>query len=346
MRIKSVLHILSEIRYLRSILKKYSSCFAAGKYIVFDGFRAMSLNDESTLKRAHLYFDKPGVSARMASIASKLNKINYYTNKNKKSTSEYDAFYTANNFDKVREVKLFSFKRNKILTVCTSLAEMEKQLKQYDRFKNAYSMPEVKRYEAYPNSFEISMIDIKEFPGNKLALESISKATAAFNPSPDALKRVSVKELIAHPYDNAEMNSLLDNLCDQIDDTMMDIAIPFSIQHGDLSKDNLLYGECDGKKDFWWIDWEHADERVFFYDYFFYIINSALYYDTLAYEHYMNGDADEDLKRFFAHFGLIFDPTKKKDYFLIFAIIFLKERVCNANYIEALKIYCKFINTH
>ena len=127
---------------------------------------------------------------------------------------------------------------------------------------------------------------------------------------------------------------------------MMDIAIPLSLQHGDLSKDNLLYGECDGKKDFWWIDWEHADERVFFYDYFFYITNSAIYYDTLAYEHYMSGEADEDLKCFFDHFGLKYTPERKKDYFLIFSVVFLKERVCDTGRLETLKTYCNFINTH
>lgn len=345
MKIKSVLHILKEIKYMKSVIKKYGDLLSCGKYILFDGFRAMSLNDTETLKRAHIYFDKPGISPRMASIAQKLNKISFFANKNKKSTAEYDAIYTANNFDKEREVKLFSFKKNRILTICTSHEEKDKQISQYELFGKAYSMPEVKENKNYTNSFEISMIGLKNFPGDDMALKAISRSTIDYNPKIDGLIQKRVSNLISYDYNNEEMASLLDDLSSKIDQRILDMHIPLCVQHGDLSKDNLLFGEADGKTNFWWIDWEHAKERVFFYDYFFYIMNSAMYYDTLAYEHYMSGNADEDLKNFFAHFGLDFIPEKKRDYYLVFAIIFLKERVCDLGHIATLKTYCKFINT-
>ena len=87
-------------------------------------------------------------------------------------------------------------------------------------------------------------------------------------------------------------------------------------------------------------------ERIFFYDYFFYIINSAIYYDTKAYECYMSGEADENLKDLFSHFGLEFDSKKRRDYFLLFAVAFLKERVCDFGRVAALKTYCDFIESH
>lgn len=346
MRIRSALNILREIKYMKSVIKRYGDRLSKGKYILFDGFRAMALNDSATLNRAHPYFDKPGIRPRMASIAAKLNKFGYYSNNNNKTTSEYEAFYTANNYDKVREVKLFSFKRNKILTVCTSAADAEKQIKQYNNFGNTYSMPTIKKSDYYPNSFEISMIKLKDFPGDSTALKTISQSTVNFNSSSDTLNRVLIKDLITCSYENEDINFHLKILIDQIDKSLLDIELPLCIQHGDLSKDNLLYGECDGTENFWWIDWEHARERVFFYDYFFYIINSALYYDNHAYDYYMSGCADENMKNFFAHFGLTFDPQKRRDYFLIFAVIFLKERVCDVGRVEALKMYCDFIATH
>ena len=346
MKIKSVLNIFREIRYMKSVLKAYSDRLSAGKYVLFDGFRAMALNDSQTLTHAHSYFDKPGINPRMASVARKLNKMGYYTNKNKRSTAEYEAFYTANNYDKCREVKLFSFRNQKILTICTSASEAEKQISQYKLYSKAYSMPTVKKNESYPNAFEISMISLKDFPGNVLALNSISQSTVRFYPATNNLARMPARELIKHVYNNSEIDLLLGELCSKIDPSVLDLEIPLCVQHGDLSKDNLLYGECDGKIDFWWIDWEHAKERPFFYDYFFYIINSALYYDVGAYEYYMNGGADQDMEMFFKHFGLSFDKEKRKDYFLIFAVYFLKERVCDFGRVAALKKYCEFIQTH
>ncbi len=346
MRIKSVLHILREIQYMKSVMKQYGDRLSQGKYFLFNGFRAMALNEPTTLEQAGPYFDKPGKNARMAKIAAKLNNFGYYSNRNKKSTSEYEAVYTANNYDKKREVKLFSFRNKKILTICTSADEAEKQIQQYEQWGRIYRMPAVQKSDSYPNSFEISMVTLEEFPGDDLALHTISESTMKFRLLEDELDCKKVNDLIKYSYEDEEMNALLGDLTVQIDARLLELEIPVCLQHGDLSKDNLIYGESDGKTAFWWIDWEHAGERIFFYDYFFYIINSALYYDTCAYDYYMNGGADEELKNFFAHFGLAFDSKKRRDYFLIFAVIFLKERVCAYGRVEALRMYCEFIAKH
>jgi hypothetical protein len=162
----------------------------------------------------------------------------------------------------------------------------------------------------------------------------------------EELKKKSVRELISFSYGDGEMDRLLAELASQISESALNTELPLCVQHGDLSKDNLMYGESDGKVDFWWIDWEHAGERVFFYDYFFYIINSAMFFDTKAYMCYASGDADKALGSFFARFGVEFAPEKKRDYFLIFAIVFLKERVCDRGFIEAMRKYCDFINSN
>ena len=209
----------------------------------------------------------------------------------------------------------------------------------------AYQMPCVKANERYKNSLEVSLIDLKPIPSDKAALDSIAYATAKFS-SGKKLQSASVGELISFAYENEEMNLMLEKIVKSIDRSLLDISIPLCMQHGDLSKDNLIYGESEGKTAFWWIDWEHAGERVFFYDYFFYIINSGLYYDTKSYECYMSGECDSALGDFFSQFGLVFDPDKRKDYFMIFAVIFLKERVCDKGSVTALKQYLDFIEAH
>ena len=343
MKIKTALKIIGEIGYLRSLIKRYGDSLANGKYYLYNSFRALSLDEPSSRERSYPYFNRTNANPRFASLALKLNKFGAFHNRNKKTRGEYEAIYVANNHDKVREVKLFSFKRGKILTLCTCCDEMEKQLTQYESFSKSFNMPMVKASDKYQNAIEISMVDLREFPGDKAALDGIALTNANANYG-RTLHSKTVKELIEFSYDNDEMNSLLSELTSKIDPSLLYLPIPLCPQHGDLSKDNLMYGESDGVTDFWWIDWEHAGERVFFYDYFFYVLNSAIYFDKNALDCYLNGEADEGLRRLFESAGSSFDPNKRKDIFLIFAVVFLKERVCDKGFLSALKTYCKFIS--
>lgn len=343
MNIKTIIKILRETKYIRSVLKKYGDSLVCGIYYQHKSFRALSLDEPEIRERARIYFDKGGSGKRMQSVAKALNKIHFFKNKNKRSSEEYEGFYSANNYDKIREIKLFSFKRNKILTICTSPDEMQKQIDQYKIFGSAYNMPSVKKNNKYGNSFEISMIDLKKYIGERFAFENIIRSTIAYNPCPKELILTSVKDLTAFSCKNEEQRFYMTKLVEKIDPSLMDMTIPSCIQHGDLSKDNLLYGECDGKVDFWWIDWEHAGNRVFFYDLFFYMVNSALFGDSVALNHYVNGDIDKEMSDYFSHFGLVYDKKYRFDYLLIFMIPFLVERVCPNATTTALKQYYEII---
>ncbi|MBR3805815.1 MAG: hypothetical protein IKJ13_03150 [Clostridia bacterium] len=342
MRIKTILKIAGEIRFVKSVLCRYGDSLARGRYYQHNSFRALSLDEGETREKARLYFDKNDSGKRMAAIAKKLSSIGYYKNKNKRSTEEYEAFYIANNYDKKREIKLFSFKNNRILTICTSAEEANKQILQYERFSGAYNMPRVKKIEKYNDAFEISMIDLRNFEGEASAFENICNSTVDNNPNVSVLDIVLAKELIEFSYDG-EIDYYMRKIVDKISPSLMDIRISLCVQHGDLSKENLIYGECEGKLDFWWIDWEHVGERVFFYDYFFYIINSSLYYNMNAFKSYIAGESDDVLKKMFAHFALEFNSEKRFDYFLLFTISFLKERVCSKGGLPVLKTYYELI---
>lgn len=342
MKIKTAIFILREVLYMASVFRKYGESLAQGRYYQYDCFRAFSLDTPESKKNSFEYFNRNIVNKRMAEIARLLNKIGFYKNTNRKSTEEYEGIYIANNYDKVRETKLFSFKNSKILTVCTSSDEVKKQLEQYELLVKAYNMPPVKNNEKYENSYEISMVELKSFDDERPAFENICKSIVAYNTEMETLKFISVKELIEFSYDE-EINSYLQKIADKIDPSLLKIKIPLCLQHGDLSKENLIYGECGEKIDFWWIDWEHAMERVFFYDLFFYIINPAFYDDMKPFESYISGEADDIISNMFEHFGLDFDAEKRFDIFLIFAIIFLKERVCEKSGLLVVKKYFELI---
>ena len=254
MKLKTVLFILGEIRYLRSIVKKYAELLSPGKYRLFPGFKSMALDAPETLECAQAYFNKPGVNTKMASLADKLNKIGYFKNRSKRSSAKYEAFYTANNHDKVREVKLFSFTRGKILTICTSKAEAERQIEQYKLLCGSYNMPMVEADDSISNAIEVSMVRLCSCSDDVLFAKSICDSVISFNPHPEDLCRSRVSDLISFSYDNEEMNTILRALSDEIDPSLLNILISLCLQHGDLSKDNLIYGESDGKLGFWWID--------------------------------------------------------------------------------------------
>ena len=343
MKLKTVIDIIQEISYLHSILKRYGGSLENGRYHLFNSFRAMSLVDSKD--NATVYFGWAKSYPKKMKVAKFLNKIGYFKN-HSKTTAEYEAFYSANNYDKLREIKLFSFKRGKILTLCTSQSEAEKQIEQHGLFSSAYNMPKVEKKDRYPNSFEISMIDVKSTPSDLDALKTILDCTTKYNQSTKYLNRKIGRKLIEFSYENQEINALLNSICEKINASVLESEIPMCMQHGDLSKENLIYGQADDKIGFWWIDWEHAGERIFLYDFFFYIINSAMYFDTKALDCYLNGDLDDALNCLFQHFGLSFSPKNKKDWLLIFMIVFLKERVCGFGRIDALKKYCWFINEY
>ena len=344
MKIRSAFSVYKEIRYLKSVIKKYGDSLAQGNYHLFGCFRSMSLAEPEIMALASPYIGKQALSNIKTSIACELNRIHFFKNKNKKTNGKYEAFYSANNFDNKREVKLFSFKEKKILTICTAPQEAEKQLWQFQAFSKQYPMPFVKASDTYPCAYEISMVDLQAFPGDVMALGAIADCGMKAIALQDAeLQKASARELIAHSYENTEMNEMLAELISHINDDLLAENIPLCLQHGDLSKDNLIYGDADGKRDFWWIDWEHAAKRPFFYDYFFYILNSAIYFDDKALQSYMNGEGDESLSSLFEAYNLVYDPQKKKDYFLLFAIVFLKERVCDLGNVVALKEYCAYL---
>ena len=325
MTIKGIAGILREIKYFKSVMREYGDSLVRGKYHIHPVFRAISLYDPDIGKAAREYFDKykPARGVRIASHC--LNKIGFLHNKNKQSTEEYEAIYTANNYDVIREVKLFSFRRKKVLTVCTSNDEQEKQIHLFELLSGAYNMPRVKRGYKYPNCLEISMITMKD--GDELnALRSIADCTAKYNTAVNNYLRISVKKLVELSLD-CEDASHLEMLIGKIDSSFYDLPIPLCLQHGDLSKDNLIYGECDGKTDFWWIDWEHVGERIFFYDYFFYIVHSAMFYDMRALQRFVKGESDEFLGALFAQFGLEYCKDKRFNYLLIFMVAFFKERL-------------------
>ena len=153
-----------------------------------------------------------------------------------------------------------------------------------------------------------------------------------------------VSEILNFEDQNEEFKDVLMDLASNLTPDILDGKIATCIQHGDLSRDNLIYGKSEENTGFWWIDWEHARERIFFYDYFFYMLNTAMYFsDKSAIISYLNGEFDYYLVNWFNQFGLEYNTNHRKDYFIVFTLDFLKQRVCNLGNIKTLKAYCDLV---
>ncbi len=345
MRLKTIKLVLHEIRYYKKLIKQHGDSLLPGHYVLFPNMRAIVADNAFSMKKARTYFKNATPSKRTLKLILKLNQTNYYFNKNKGESKKYEALYAANNYDKVREVKLFSFQRKEILTLCTSEEECRKQVLEYEKWHSYFKMPPVSKRDGYNNAYEISMVELKQRPSDLMALDSILECYSIYRKtSNEDLIKESMSKIVDFCY-SEEINLILEKLVSNISSEVLELKIPVCLQHGDLSRDNLLYGECQDIVDFWWIDWEHARSRLFFYDYFFYILNTAIYFSDLeAIKRYLNGDCDVALKKYFEIFNIEYNPKNRKDYFIIFAIAFLKERVCDLGNIQALEMYYNFIN--
>lgn len=344
--LKQIKRVFSEICYFKRLLNRYAEFLLPGRYSLYPTLRAIVADNPASKEKAKPYFDKKTSVSKSAKLILKANQLGFFRNKKGGDLEKFEAIYSANNYDAVREIKLFSFERKEILTVCTCAEACQRQLQEYAALHEFFGMPRVSGYDALDNAYKICMVTLVPRISDVCALENISQCISAYGAAHPAKKAdVSVSQLMEFSYACSEFNDLLNKLAQKCDLDGIPAEVPLCFQHGDLSRDNLIYGDSDGKTDFWWIDFEHAGARVFFYDYFFYILNTALYYsDTSALDAYFTGVCDEHLKAFFSQFGWQYDPALRKDYFMIFAIAFLKERVCDLGNLAALRMYCDFIN--
>lgn len=345
-KLKMLIHYYRECNYLKKIFKQYGKSLLPGKYKILPNMRAIVINKQNVLNKAQLYFPKREYSKHSIYIVKFLNFLHGF--KNKSLAGSYEAIYTANNYDEIREVKLFSFKGKKILTICVSKHALEKQLALYQKWHKIFRIPEIQKSHIYENAFEIQMIDITKRSFDIQALKNIIRCcTLAYRIKQPNSKRININEIIHCKYDNPEINILLTKVIESVDPIILQQTYPLCFQHGDLSPDNLIYGVSNGITDYWWIDWEHARERIFFYDLFFYMLNVAVYFNNSVFlDSYFKGEHNDILEEYFANFCLEYFEDKNKDYFLIFALLFLKERVCEHGKVAALKMYIDFFEKY
>lgn len=342
MHLKTIKRYFTQIRFVKKTFKKYKNLLCKGKYELLPCMRIILLKDDEIKELGTKYFGSMTGSKTSTRISNLVNK--FFALRNKKSKKDlYQAIYIANNYDKEREIKLFSFNQKEILTICTDEQSCNKQISQYETLRKFFGMPKVSQYNEIEHAYKISMVDVLSHPSDDEAIKNIVDCMMKYHKQNDS-NVISISEILNFNDENEEAKKMLLEIASYLTPNILDKKIATCLQHGDLSRDNLIYGTCEESTGFWWIDWEHLRERIFFYDFFFYMLNTAIYFeDKNALNSYLSGKYDENMFDWFKQFGSEYDDNCRKDYFIVFAIDFLKQRVCPLNNIRILKSYCDFI---
>lgn len=340
MKIVSLFRFLFHLSYVKRQFKRCKNHLAPGRYVLLPCMRAFSMDERGVLDFAEKYFPEKNHSRIKLAIVSILNRVGVFTNK--KWGGKYQALYIANNYDKVREMKLFSFWEKKILTICASSTSFEKELDQFERLSATYNMPSVVPSLNCENSYEIDMIELLPKPNALSALRNIAdahKGTAVVEESESA----TFAQILDVAKNNTVYVSIAHAVAEKLSPNSLDAVFPFRIQHGDLSQDNLFYGSCKGEEGYWWIDWEHEDLRLFFYDFYFYILNSAYCSHDLSPLHtYLRGECDDTLAEWFSLVGMRYCDKQREEYLWVYFLSFLNERV---HAIDVAQKYFSFLET-
>ena len=103
--------------------------------------------------------------------------------------------YIANNYDKEREIKLFSFNQKEILTICTDEQSCNKQISQYETLHKFFGMPRVSQYNEIEHAYKISMVDVLSRPSDDEAIKDIVDCMMKYRKQNDS-NVISISEIL------------------------------------------------------------------------------------------------------------------------------------------------------
>lgn len=248
MGILAWINYLKQLRYMKRVLKKHAHLLLPGEYRMFPSMRALVANHQDIITQASTYFIHHTKSNRENPAVRLINKTSYFTNK---KNGTYEAVYVANNREKLREVKLFSFSESKILTFCTGDDTCRNQISEYAELSSSYGMPQTQLYDQKHHAVYVSMITPAPRPAEPHALSTIINCTIKYNTPIRIVEKLSLPEILDFSSFPTEIQQIMSAITNKIDFSAIPTSIPLCMQHGDISQDNLMYGAADGETKFY-----------------------------------------------------------------------------------------------
>ena len=247
--------------------------------------------------------------------------------------------------------KIFDLINKKVLLTFAAKEEYEKIILDYNYFKDYFPQPRI--IKTCDNSFKIieEFIAFKPYyEWNKIDFTNI--VNDVFNKTMNYFKDILDQEnyFLKSPAELMEnMNKvepLLENIKNGIREEVRKTKFPYIKLHGDLWTSNLLINENDGSLKY--IDFEHSDDFVFFYDIFlliwtdFYLNKNNIFVNEL-----MCGNYDFYFESIFSLFKMEFKKEYRLDYINIFFLEYYKARWLSASetgLIKTHELYKEFMS--
>ncbi|MGE6260641.1 phosphotransferase family protein [Heyndrickxia sporothermodurans] len=249
------------------------------------------------------------------------------------------------------DIRIFDLTRNKVLTVFSRKKDYNSVIENYGKFKPFFHIPTVlwKSDEDLLIIEELIIFQPKTNWGNDDYL-LIMKVTFELYLTFFKNKQEKIHSFITpqNLFQSLPGEVEIKDLWMKISKEITNMKLPYTLLHGDLWTSNILYKKSDDF-DVYFIDWEYSSEFIFFYDLFnmmwleVYMNNNYVYV-----EKYVNGDYDLYFYNMFAIFDLKFQSKYKQDYFIIYFLEFMKNRLSyfdTNNVLFIIPHFMKFLDT-
>lgn len=350
MRISSIVRRIEQISYVYKTFHELSPYMQRGQYCLQDNMRSLIRKED--VNKYSIYFRKEPKGKCDRLLIRLLNTGAIFTANGKYVPCDemYGALYIANNYDEIREVKLLDVVNEKVKVFFVDKKSKEEFIELNYYLSEICHMPKIHSKKERNNGLTLSLIKRMNFPKESGAIEDICNTHVRMlynvGKCPVFEKRYC-GTYASKARIGAEAKELIEELLQHIPQKLCDIQYTTCLQHGDLSADNMIYGKADGYEGYWWIDWEHLQERVFFYDVFFYIINTAVMdQNYVPTEEFLAGCYDKCLMKLFETAGHEYVAVERKQLFLLFVIDFIKERLGKSGHQKAVAQYREYLEKY
>lgn len=239
-------------------------------------------------------------------------------------------------------VKIFDFQNNKVLSILTDAAEYLHVLETYEQFKDNIPMPAI----LFTNEEQLLIVEelIVFKPNDNWVEEDYLYVMAdIFTRYIDYFKSCDMNGISTFLSPSHIVSALPDEqltlyIKTKINPELMNLPLPLVKLHGDLWTSNTLI-EAETYQ-IHYIDWEYSKELFFFYDFFTIMWIEFYENDYEVYiENYVKGEYDHQLMAVFILFNITFQPALRLDYFHIFFLSYIKERIKNYDKKGKMTIY-------
>lgn len=337
--------LLKEKRIIQTKMYSNIDMLTCGKYYLstFEGKRIAYIKNKQTInfiKKNTKRNNNIRVISQIKMIVKNMIKLLLVIKIKKRKKGSFNAELIM--ITEKDDVKFFNFKKQKVSTYFKGSGY--EQVKKVNFTFSKYFLMTHLSFNDEKKLYVEKLIDFKPFnhwtKGEKnMALERtiLNYISYAKDSNKRNIRITSLMEKFNQTVNNKKIKTKLNNLINR--QTYMEV-FPVIQSHGDIHFKNILLSN----KEYYFIDWEHSKEIIFFYDLINILVVEAMANDYSYIKNFLNGKYDKLYFEFFKKMDTFFDINNKEQYIWLYFIIRIYEFDLNLNGHKIDKIYEKYLN--